>query len=418
MRIAPIRHVLRFGGPLLVGLLLSLPASAVTVNPTGVNLRQSGPSTAFLTFRGLTPTQTPEEGIWCGELLVSGACDPTTIFGRLPARLDLSRASGTNNFTDIMTVPASVLRRAYEAAAGGSASQFFYVRRFSDTAGPDEFVAVTCRMAGGGANSPLSITDIEIRFEGDETIQYVSRDAVPSRFEARIRFNGTGRLKGRWEVALPGDPAPTELDLLPEGSLPAEARAGRNRYTLLSRFDVFLPPKGTTVLPGPDPRRLPVQQDGPYQVLLRIEASDAAQSRSNTGTFVTQAGGAAGFSIPPLRYFVGTGAEAAQVATDSSRASLRVLTPREGERHAFGQPIRFRWIGDSRASLHKLEVRAEELDVLSALVEAGQSTYLAPPFLQNHAAKPLRWRVIALDEDGDALARSEWSDFAIEPASP
>ena len=129
---------------LLIGLLLAVavPATAVTVNPTSVNVRQMGPSTAFLTFRGLTPTQSPEEGTWCGEILQGvGSCVPTTIFGRLPKRLDLSRTSGVNNFTDIMTIPASVARRAYQAAASGSASQFFYVRRFSDSALP---LCTTC----------------------------------------------------------------------------------------------------------------------------------------------------------------------------------------------------------------------------------------------------------------------------------
>ena len=37
------------------------PAVAVTVNPTGVNVRQMGAPSVFLTFRGLAPPQAPQE---------------------------------------------------------------------------------------------------------------------------------------------------------------------------------------------------------------------------------------------------------------------------------------------------------------------------------------------------------------------
>jgi hypothetical protein len=401
---------------LLVSLLLALaaPADAVTVNPTGVNVRQMGPSTAFLTFRALLPTQSAAEGLWCGELLITGACDPTTIFGRMPARLDRSQTSGVGNFTDIMSIPPSVTRRAYQAAASGSASQFFYVRRFTNTVGPDEFVAVTCRMAGGGSNSPLAITEIKLAFDEERPVLYVPRNTPPTPLHATIQYNGTGRLKGRWEVVMPGDPAPTATDLLPEAALPVGARAGRHRYTLLQRFDVFLPPKGKHVLQGPDPSRLPHKQDGLYLILLRIEASDASQSRSNQGVFEVQAGGVAGFEIPPLRYYMGTGEQDSDVAAQAAKRSLRALEPRPGQHIPSTHPVRFRWIGDSRAALHTLEVREGKDVVLSALVDAGSSTYTAPPFLRDRAGATLEWRVIAIDDDGDSLARSEWSEFGID----
>ena len=43
-------------------------------------------------------------------------------------------------------------RKAYQAAAAGEDSEFFYVRRFESAAGaPDQFVAVTMRLTGNGA---------------------------------------------------------------------------------------------------------------------------------------------------------------------------------------------------------------------------------------------------------------------------
>ena len=127
--------------------LLALPALAVTaVNPFGVNVRSNGPTTVFLTFQNLDAGEAPVEAFWCGELQPAVAaanptlqlpfavqtadpCLPATVYGRLPLRLDRSRASVSGaftNLTDIMSIPASVARRAYQDAQAGLNSAFFY----------------------------------------------------------------------------------------------------------------------------------------------------------------------------------------------------------------------------------------------------------------------------------------------------
>jgi hypothetical protein len=80
--------------------------------------------------------------------------------------------------------------------------------------------------------------------------------------------------------------------------------------------------------------------------------------------------------------------------------------------------VLFPWIGDSRAKLHRLEVRDEAETVLSALIDSGGSNYTAPPFLGEYAGTTLVWRVIAISESGGSLARSAWSEFGIQPAAP
>jgi hypothetical protein len=131
------------------------------VNPVGVNVNVQGATSVFLTFGGVAGYEALD-ATWCGTLVpaapdVGVRCAPGTIFGQLPARFDLSRTSGTGGFTDIMTIPPSVARRAYQAAERGENSAFFYVRRFrSLSGGPDQFVAVTCRLTGGGARTPLA----------------------------------------------------------------------------------------------------------------------------------------------------------------------------------------------------------------------------------------------------------------------
>jgi hypothetical protein len=405
---------LRSVSALLVLGFASTATAQITVNPTGVSTRTLGPSTAFLSFRGLAPDQQVGEGVWCGELNADNSCVASTIFGRLPNTLDLGTRSGSGLFTDIMTIPPSVARRAYQAADRGEGSEFFYVRSFTSSSGPDEFVPVSCRQAGGGARSPFSLVDVKLRFELDRPVLFVPRGSPPPPLRAEIKYNGTGRLSGRWEVVFPGDPQPRTEDLLPEPSLPANERGMQQRFTLIERFDVFLPPTGSFVLQGPDPSRLPFQAEGLYQVLLRIEATDDREARSDAGIGVATSGGAAGFAMPPLRYYVGEGEDAGQIETLAVRESLELIVPLRDEVVDRSKRINFSWLRFDPASVYQLEVTTAQGPALSALLHASVSSYTAPPFLQSRVGEPLRWRVVALGPEGRPLVRSPWREFRVE----
>ncbi|MCA1600971.1 MAG: hypothetical protein LC776_04785 [Acidobacteria bacterium] len=337
------------------------------------------PTIAFLTFGNMN-NQVPAEATWCGELIpatpdLGFKCNPATIFGVIPKRYDRPTPSGTRAYTDIMTLPASVSRRAYQAAAGGAASSFFFVRRFISTVGgPDEFVAVICRMAGGMAGSPFSLTNVELGFSGiEKPILFARAGEKLPQIEAEISYTGTGRLKGRWEVVLPGEEPPAASDLLTEATLPIEQRGTQRRYTQLSRFNIFLPPRGKVILPGPDPDKLPVRVAGEYLVLLRV-----------------------------LRYFVGAGSGVV--------AALSQLTPAENKIFGATQVIDFAWMDVERATVYRLDITdSSGKSVLSALLPPGTGTYRAPSWLRERASTGvLRWRVIALDETGQQLAESSW----------
>lgn len=191
------------------------PADAIRRDPNGVNVSSQGATTVFITFGDLDD-QVPVEAEWCGALVsaapaIGMRCDPSTVFGRLPIRFDQSRLSGNGRvFSDVMSIPPSVARRAWQAAARGETSSFFYVRRFvSLIGGPDEYVFVTCRLAGGGARVPFALTDVRLAFEGGDPVLAVDRNQAPTPFVADIAYNGTGRLRGRWEVVLPGEDPPS-----------------------------------------------------------------------------------------------------------------------------------------------------------------------------------------------------------------
>ncbi len=398
----------------------------IRVNPTGVNVNTNGATTVFLTFGGIGDFR-PIEAEWCGELIsaapdVGLKCDPSTLFGRLPVRLDQSRLSGTSGFTDIMSIPPSVARRAYQAAAAGATSSFFYVRRFRNTAGgPDQFVAVTCRLAGGGARVPFSLVDVALAFSVETPILFIQPGETAAPVSARILYNGTGRLKGRWEVVYPGEEIPSERDLLTEATLPLEERGTQRRYTELSRFNVFLPPTGEYVLEGPDVRRIPVTTEGMYFLLLRIEASDDKEGDSNlgsagAGTGVVHSGAVAGFPMPPLKYVVGSGSSS--LAATTAPTSMRPLARLADAAIAVDAPVELSWTDSgARTAYFRVEMRnAAGEEVHTAIVPRGVTAYRAPSWLREKIGTSATWRVVALDLKGRRLAEFDWQRLTFAEA--
>jgi len=402
----------------IAAVMLSARATAqVRVNPTGVSVNAMDATTVFLTYGGLR-SQRPVEAFWCGELVSAAPargnkCDPSTIFGQLPLRYDLSR-TGVGTFTDIMSIPASVARLAYQAATRGATSTFFYVRRFQSTAGaPDEYVAVTCRLTGGGARSPFALTDVREEFASGELVPFIAPGESPPKFSARITFNGTGRLVGRWEVVLPGEAGPSTRDLLTEATLPPEERGAQRHFAQLQRFNIFLPPDGRVTLPGPDVALLPSSVEGTYLVLLRIEASDDRESDSNlgdagAGTGILHSGAVAGFPLPVLRYVV-AGPGARTIADDAS--GLRLLGPPSGDTLG-ANGFTAMWIpsGKSRANFYRLELETEGgTALLSAVLPSGARRYDVPSWVGERAAgRAVRWRVTSIDGTGTQTEASAW----------
>ena len=398
----------------LLTLLFCFTSQAITVNPTGVNINRTGATSVFLTFRDIDPDQQPVEAIWCGAINPDNSCVPGTIFGSLPLRSNLATPSrGGNNLTDIMTIPPSIARKAFQDAQRGNASQFFYVRRFVNIqTGASEFVAVTCRMAGGGARSPLALIDVRLHFKTDKPVLAVGQDETPPQFGADIQYTGAGRLTGRWEVVLPGDVQPSVRDLLTEATLPIEERVQQRQYTLIDRFDVFLPPTGKFYLPGPNPEKLPRGSSGLHVILLRIEATDDKDSQSNIGTGVVVAGGVAGFPMPVLRYYVGSESEAGKL-TDQTENGIRLISPSMGTTLSKTDSLNFYWTSQAKSMVLKLDIESDDGPVFSALIDPGVSSYSAPPWLRDFSGKTLRWKIQSLGLEGDTIAETSWNTFEI-----
>lgn len=408
----------------MLALLLLTPGTAaaqfVRVEPQTVSVNAQGPTTAILTFTALEG-YTPAEGVWCARLVEAmdrGAqCDPSTIYGQA-FTVGVGAGPSGGVFTDVMSVPASVAQRAYETALSGGSARFFYVRRFvaggaaAGGRGPDQYAVVSCVLGGGGANAPFTLTNVRLLVANDMPVLFVRRGERPPPLSAEIAYTGSGTLRGRWEVVLPGDESPTRNDLLTEGSLPPAERGLRRRYLEIERFNVLLLPTGRVTLPGPDPARLPTSVDGAYTILLRIEVSDDAFGDTRVegagGRMVVSNGAAAAFPMPTLRYFVGE-SQTRSRASSTVRVLLRLPLP-----DAFLAPdsaLTLRWTADSRAGRHRVEIErtSDRESVLSAVIPQGVEFYDVPPFvLARVSDEGVRWRVVALDATGVEVGRSEW----------
>jgi hypothetical protein len=257
---------------------------------------------------------------------------------------------------------------------------------------------------------------VKLSFADDKPVLSVNPgERLPS-LKAEIAYNGTGRLKGRWEVVKPGDKLPDVRDLLTEATLPLEERGQQRRYLQLSTFNVLLQPTGKFVLPGPDVSRLPTNIAGQYLILLRIEATDDKEGDANLlnvgGPGVVHNGAVAGFPMPLLRYYVGSAGNTQPRLTASPLALLLPLSNAVIDAH---QPLDFRWSETGTAALYRLEV--EDLagrPMLSAMLPAGRGAYHAPPWLKAKASnKPLRWRVLALDQSGKTLTETSWQNLRL-----
>jgi len=217
-------------------LSFSLAAFAqVTVSPDNITAYSQGATSAYLTFNNVV-NLTPAEAVWCGEIVsaapdIGFRCDPATIFGVLPARYDQSKLNGAR-YTDIMSITPTVARCAYTDAVRGNDSRFFYVKHFIGNSGnPDQFVPVTIRLSGNGAGVPFSLTAVKLQWQnGEKVVPFIKPDEKLPKISAEIRYTGTGRLKGRWEIVRPVEELPESRDLLSEAALPIEERGTQRRY--------------------------------------------------------------------------------------------------------------------------------------------------------------------------------------------
>ena len=301
-------------------------------------------------------------------------------------------------------------------ARAGEASAFFYVREFVNDDGLRSYVSVTCRMAGGGARSPLALVEVDPGFvdSDDRHVRFFAEQEITPKVLAKLRFTGSGRLRGRWEVVLPGEPMPSAFDLLPAASLPVEQRGLQKPYTVLSRFDVFLPPTGEFQLSGPPAERIPTRMRGAYTLLLRIDATGDKEGDSNTLDGIAQSGGVAGFPMPVIRYFVGIPESSRSLSQPV--ASVQLVGPPDTALIGNEQPLYLAWADSLVRQRLRLEIAdGERSPVFSAMLPGGNGQYLVPRHVRERAGSRLRWRVVEVFDDGRESIGTQWRHVELLP---
>jgi len=186
----------------------------------------------------------------------------------------------------------------------------------------------------------------------------------------------------------------------------------------MSRFNVYLPPTGKIILPGPEALRVDETLYGLYLVLLRIEATDDKAgdtdlAAAGVGNGTVHGGAVAGFPMPVLRYYVGSGSTPNSIIAANS--ILIQSSPDERALLPIGRPIEFSWLLLKGASLYRLEITdlAGKL-ALSAMVLGDSGAYRSPPWLKERAGSNLlRWRVIAFDNRGAQIDATDWRAFKL-----
>ena len=387
-------------------------ASQVTVSPDNITAYSQGATSAYLTFNNVVSLR-PADATWCGDIIsaapdIGFRCDTSTIFGVLPSRYDQSSLNGPR-YTDIMSITPTVARRAYSDAVQGSDSRFFYVKHFVSTnGGPDQFVPVTIRLSGNGAGVPFSLTGVKLEWQqGEKVVPFIRPNEKLPLITADIRYTGTGRLKGRWEIVRPGDELPDNRDLLSEAALPVEERGTQRRYALLNRFNVNLPPGGRYTLPGPENWRIDKSIEGMYLLLFRVEVSDAGNSVSNIGGSTIATGAVAGFSMPTLRYYVGNSSNTDIQQIAGTNLGIDDFVPQT-------RPIVLSWKKIADAKLYRLEILDDDKTVFTAMILPSSHQYQLPSFLRELvAAKSMKWRVTAVDDAGQMIDQSKTIDLTL-----
>lgn len=337
-------------------------------------------------------------------LSAQAPCEDSSVIGYAPGNNFMALGSSGR---ETVQIPPSVTQLAYQHARQSGHTEFYFVRQFAS----GSYAVQRLRLAGQAANQPLTLTRVELAFResgGRSSVAFVERDGRPSPWAAYIDYQGSGMLRGRWEVVQPADPEPSSLDLTPEAELTLEQRIQQKRYTMLGRFERMATAGQRLVLEGPPPHSLPTAFNGRYLILLRLEAGPDS---SNSDPSRDSASGLSAFALPVLSYYV-IEKGALITAPNTPLASMQAIEPAPGARLPASDNVRLRWKAQDRATLYRLEI----IDTQGALVFAariltGQLSYQVPTQQLGLGHGELRWRVMALDAQGQVFASSPFNHF-------
>ncbi len=414
-------------------------AQAITQSVSSLNLSSGGSVTITFPTSPLVAINfiNTVSGVLCKDYLGTGSTlqvvnGAPACGGGLAVPLGAPTRVGLHQF--VFNVPASALGAA--ASTGASRPRYVLLEVVGGTPGIQATYRAAARINLIEPRTSPEISEAQLRFigpAGQQPVGLFALDEVLPPVQALLRFKGFGLLKATWEVVQPGDMQPSEFDLTPAYYLSLPERAQQRHWRVLSRVQQYFSATGLTRLPGPPPRLLPSDRYGAYTVLLRLEPSAPFDPAIG-------AAAAAAFVMPVLRYYIGNPPGA--VLAQETPGPIHALVPLGWV--GGDQPMVFTWQARPDIALYRVEleqngnllyaarVRAPSPELptsaaVSTAVSASVSTAASeraapvvrqplPLFVHERlcqvcAARGLRWRVVSVGADGEAVSTSAWIEL-------
>lgn len=347
------RFILAIFALILTGLLVpSFSQAAVTATPSSVNVVRGQSNTVVLTyqFSGYVignGTLTSNQGIYFTP-------DTTIGYNNMPLTVSIVGTVGT--VAETVVIPVNITERALQRGT----AQFFYRRVFTGMIGTD--TATINLTVTGEAGGTLSVKRISVYFGNGRAETTVMKYANDLKAYADIRYNGSGLLKGYWEVD------------------------GR----LLSYVSQPLPAGQQITLTTPDIPALPTFETGTHTLRFVITNPEPGQ----------------GIPLPALVYFVTTDEAAVK------QAGLTLKTPAEDAEVPYAS-LKYEW-QLIRAEVYLIQFFEEQgtKPVFSAYTKKG--FYQLPQLILKKNFEPGKtyyWRVAAFDKERRKITESKTDRF-------
>jgi hypothetical protein len=272
-------------------------------------------------------------------------------------------AGGTLGFSEALSLSSAVAYRAYRLGSAGVIIE----RSFTDSSNPGVAVSGSTRLSLGSApGSGLLVSRVDLQFDNDGRLTQVPQ-GEPLRAVASVRTEGAGWLDARWEIA--------------DGS----GRQGEPFYRPLKSFRQYVGGGLPVKLESPP---LPTQVTG--RTLVRLAIREPAFTRQPE----------------PLLY---------QVLGPLLRQELGLKQPAEGA--TLTTDTRFEWGDMPGAQAYLIELLQEPGDPgataplerqAAALVPVSEAGWTLSTLIHSRLqpASAYRWRVLAIDEQGQVIGQS------------
>ena len=352
------KYILAILALILTGLLApSLSQASVAVTPSSVNVVRGQTNTVVITYRfynivaGSGTMTSPE-----GQFFTT---DSTIGWNNMPLTVNISGTIGT--VTETVVVPVKIMEKVIQQGK----AQFSYRRTFTGIAIDTATINLTVSGETGGT---LGIRRLSLYFGNGRAETTVMKYAADLKAYADISYNGSGLLKGYWEVD------------------------GR----LLSYVSQPLPGSQQITLTTPDIPALPTFDTGTHTLRFVVTNPDPDQ----------------GIPLPTLVYFVTTDESAWK------QIGLTLKSPAEAAEVPYAS-LKYEWqVIRSVVYLIQFFEAQGEKPVFSAYTKKG--FYQLPQLVLKKIFQPGKtyyWRIIGFDRERRMVGESKIGSFRFSSAS-